>query len=180
METKDFIDVCVRMAKDVMEVTGEWRQHLYHIYEIGGGELKIADILFFNQPDVSSFFDNEYTKKLLVRMSYAFATTMNQEHKKLVCAFLVSDAFFSMQEMNKEDYEKTLREINRDNYITPSLDPERKEGIMVLSCFRDREDLVYYEYTREAGRVTFNGVVRDGYGKTAGGIFSKLFPPHLK
>lgn len=166
------IDVIVKTAKQELISRNKFLALLLHAYQDAAGEID-----FFIVP-ADSFLENNYTKKMMLAGSHALAKANMEIHgKQLLCACLVADAFLSVQKMKQEHI--GLKKIpSNSGYMNASSDPERMEGLMVITATKaNAADLIYHIYERREGEgVVFTGALHEG---TAQGALVNLFPDNI-
>lgn len=171
-QIQDYIDAEINYAKLMMEATGNYRARLHHVYE-KDSHIRCTD------DDVYEFLANDNLKKLLVKISHQTARVAVRRGSILQCAFLISDAYVSIQPMKPEHSVDNIANILASDYISPSADPKRHEGLMLCVCFKDSNYCKYFTYERQDGIVIFDGKDLMQQAHIGGGYFSKLFPPDL-
>lgn len=168
---QDYIDQQIEIAKGIISRKEEYHAKLFHVYQKG-------DRLEFLSNEVNDLLENDFTKSLLIRISYVMASQKLAAGSQIICAFLIADAYFSTQKVKPEDKDITSPDNIKGKYIQASKAPARREGIMVSVCLKDDTSITYYPYITEVGKVVFQS--KESSDKNIGGHFSKLFPPEMK
>lgn len=173
-EVNNILTAAIDKAKTHMLKAGRYVGTLHHVYSDKSTPATFSAVAV----PVNNFLRDDDTKALLV--AYAHETgrfVMQKMDKHLECVFIIADSWLTMPKIIPG------KELNYDNYTKPSLDPTRKEGLMVCICTKEGSEIRWSIYSRNRkDKIAFesnsNNISETAEG--AGGTFSKLYPPELQ
>lgn len=176
---KKYINEIVNQGKQEIIAGDRFKAVLVHAYV----DLE-TQVLSYMRQSIDEMMETNETKQAMVLSSCMSALIRLHKNKELLqAAILISEAFLSQQEMTPEHKKmKDKSQLPKNHgYIPASEAPNRKEGLLVICCTKDKATMEVHFFDRGVNGIEF---LPPQYGldehECPFGAMTKLFPEILK